>query len=288
MSLQLLLVLACGVIAILYGAWVVKSVLSRSAGTDRMKEIAAAIQEGAAAYLNRQYTTIGIVGLIIFLIANFVLTWQVALGFIIGATLSGAAGYIVKPFQAEQVRTHLNVFLDQAASGYEHVAEAPRATQLRLGINAERLLVYLNGFQNQVTTAGGELDALLARGEQAEAQLRIERLHTGCVTLGLRGAAAALRGFAAGFVSNDAVQAALVPQVREVDPEFGPLAQIDSVVAAGERIPPVGQAPDALAECERDHQEIDAARANGEQPENSRQGRAQQNPEQDHEPEIVA
>src|SRR3989344_5139484 len=88
------LILACGVIALLYGVWAVKSVLSKSPGNARMQEIAAAIQEGARAYLNRQYTTIAIVGAIIFVLAWYVLGWQVGIGYLIGAALSGAAGYI--------------------------------------------------------------------------------------------------------------------------------------------------------------------------------------------------
>ena len=94
MTFQLLLVLACGVIALLYGGWLVQSLLALSPGTKEMQEIAAAIQEGAAAYLNRQYTTIAIAGAVIFVAAFIVLGWQVAIGFLIGSTLSGAAGYI--------------------------------------------------------------------------------------------------------------------------------------------------------------------------------------------------
>jgi K(+)-stimulated pyrophosphate-energized sodium pump len=94
MSLQLSLVLACGVIALAYGGWLVQSLLARSPGTKEMQEIAAAIQEGARAYLNRQYTTIAIAGAVIFVLAFIVLGWQVAVGFLIGSTLSGAAGYI--------------------------------------------------------------------------------------------------------------------------------------------------------------------------------------------------
>ncbi len=94
MSLQLILILVCGVLALLYGAWTVRDVLSKSAGTARMQEIAGAIQEGAAAYLNRQYTTIAVAGVVILIIALLVLGWQVALGFFIGATFSGLAGYI--------------------------------------------------------------------------------------------------------------------------------------------------------------------------------------------------
>src|SRR5882757_9104019 len=92
--MQLEIVLACGVLALLYGLWTIRSVLSLPAGNARMQEIAAAIQEGAAAYLNRQYTTIAAVGVVIFLLAFFFLGWQVAVGFLIGATLSGAAGYV--------------------------------------------------------------------------------------------------------------------------------------------------------------------------------------------------
>ncbi|MEJ0041536.1 MAG: sodium-translocating pyrophosphatase [Rhizomicrobium sp.] len=94
MGLDLELVLVAGVLALLYGAWTIRSVLSLSAGNARMQEIAAAIQEGANAYLNRQYTTIAIAGVVIFLLATFVLGWQIGVGYLIGAMLSGAAGYV--------------------------------------------------------------------------------------------------------------------------------------------------------------------------------------------------
>ncbi|KQV45482.1 MULTISPECIES: response regulator [unclassified Duganella] len=132
------------------------------------------------------------------------------------ATLAGATGYIVKPFQSEQVRAHLGAFLDQAANGYEHRAEEPAATLVRLGIAADRLLVYLTGFQNQLTAAGNEINALLAHDEQAEVRVRLERLHTGCATLGLYGAAASLKPLMGGHTSNEAVQAALTDVIRAV------------------------------------------------------------------------
>jgi len=88
------LIIASGFLAILYGYIVGKQILSASPGNIKMQEIASAIQEGARAYLNRQYKTIGIVGLIIFIIITFALGVWVGLGFLIGAFLSGAAGYI--------------------------------------------------------------------------------------------------------------------------------------------------------------------------------------------------
>jgi K(+)-stimulated pyrophosphate-energized sodium pump len=94
MSLQLDIVLACGFVALLYGVWTVRSVLSRSPGNARMQEIAAAIQEGASAYLRRQYTTIAVAGLVIFVLAFIVFGWHVAVAYLIGATLSGSAGFI--------------------------------------------------------------------------------------------------------------------------------------------------------------------------------------------------
>ena len=86
--------IACSVLAVLYGVWASRSVLAMSAGSERMQEISAAIQEGAAAYLNRQYRAIGIVGIVIAIILLILLGWPVALGFIVGAVLSSATGYI--------------------------------------------------------------------------------------------------------------------------------------------------------------------------------------------------
>ena len=88
------LVLVCGVIALLYGAWAVRSVLAAPAGNERMQEIAAAIQEGASAYLNRQYTAIAVVGVIIGILLGFWLGPLSAIGYAIGAVLSGLAGFI--------------------------------------------------------------------------------------------------------------------------------------------------------------------------------------------------
>src|SRR5438445_4516006 len=89
-----LVVVACGILALLYGWITSRQVLAADAGSARMQEISAAVQEGARAYLNRQYTTIAIVGVVILLILGITLGLRVAIGFLIGAVLSGAAGYV--------------------------------------------------------------------------------------------------------------------------------------------------------------------------------------------------
>ncbi len=94
MTIGLWLIIACGVFALLYGAATTRAVLAAPAGSDAMQKIAAAIQEGASAYLNRQYMTIGIVGIVIFIILSLLLGWLAGIGYLIGATLSAATGYI--------------------------------------------------------------------------------------------------------------------------------------------------------------------------------------------------
>jgi K(+)-stimulated pyrophosphate-energized sodium pump len=105
------LVIACGLIALAYGILASRSIVTADAGNEKMQQIASAIQEGAAAYLNRQYLTIGGVGLVVTVILAVTLGFAVAAGFVIGAVLSGVAGYV-----GMNVSVRANVRTAQAAT----------------------------------------------------------------------------------------------------------------------------------------------------------------------------
>jgi K(+)-stimulated pyrophosphate-energized sodium pump len=110
MHLAYFVIIACGVLALVYGLITSRQVLAADAGTVRMQEISAAVQEGARAYLNRQYTTIAVVGVVLLIILGLILGIHVAIGFIVGAVLSAAAGYV-----GMNVSVRANVRTAQAA-----------------------------------------------------------------------------------------------------------------------------------------------------------------------------
>src|SRR3954465_12051870 len=94
MASAYIFVIVCGLLALAYGVLTSRSVLAADAGNARMQEISGAVQLGASAYLNRQYRTIAIVGVIILVILGVTLGLRVAVGYLVGALLSGAAGYV--------------------------------------------------------------------------------------------------------------------------------------------------------------------------------------------------
>ena len=155
----------CGVVALLYGIYAVRSVLAASAGNERMQEIAGAIQEGARAYLNRQYMTIGIVGVVICVILLVLLGYRVGIGFAIGAILSAAAGYI-----GMYVSVRANVRTAEAAR--QGIAPALRIAfrsgavtgMLVVGLGLLGVAVYYGILLEADVDTGTILESLVARG----------------------------------------------------------------------------------------------------------------------------
>ncbi|HTZ00171.1 MAG TPA: sodium/proton-translocating pyrophosphatase, partial [Rhodocyclaceae bacterium] len=124
MSVGLLFALVCAVVAIVYGWISARWIIAQPTGNDRMRQISAAVQEGAQAYLKRQYTTIATVGVVLAIVIGVFLGLSTAIGFVLGAVLSGAAGFIgmnvsvrANVRTAEAARTGLNEALNVAFKG---------------------------------------------------------------------------------------------------------------------------------------------------------------------------
>ena len=183
-----LIVIACGIVALIYGAWAIRSVMAAPAGSPRMQEIAGAIQEGASAYLARQYLTIAIVGVVIFALVWWLLGMLVAIGFAIGAVLSGIAGYI-----GMLVSVRANVRTAQAASvslqgGLDVAFKSGAVTGLLVaGLALLGVAVYfyvLTDVLGNEATSRLVIDALVALGFGASLISIFARLGGGIFTKG--------------------------------------------------------------------------------------------------------
>jgi K(+)-stimulated pyrophosphate-energized sodium pump len=181
-------IVACGALAIVYAVWAIQSVMAADPGSAKMQEIAAAVREGAQAYLRRQYTTIGVVGVVIFLVVGYFLGWLVAVGFAIGALLSAAAGFI-----GMNVSVRANVRTAQAAisslaGGLELAFKAGAITGMLVAglalIGVTLYFGFLVGTKHLAPNDRTVIDAMVALGFGASLISIFARLGGGIFTKG--------------------------------------------------------------------------------------------------------
>jgi K(+)-stimulated pyrophosphate-energized sodium pump len=186
--MALFLIVLLGLLSVVYGVWATKSLMEADAGNARMQEIAAAIAEGAQAYLKRQYTTIGIVGVVIFLLVTYFLSIAVGIGFLIGAVLSAAAGFI-----GMNVSVRANVRTAQAATkslaaGLEIAFKSGAVTgMLVAGLALLGVAIYYAVLTGMLGYQSGDrvvVDALVALGFGASLISIFARLGGGIFTKG--------------------------------------------------------------------------------------------------------
>jgi len=188
MTLLLWLIVICGALSIVYGIVTTRGLLQADAGSARMQEISAAVREGATAYLRRQYTTIGIVGVVILILAFIFLGPYAAVGFLIGAVLSGAAGFI-----GMNVSVRANVRVAQAATkslagGLDLAFKSGAVTGLLVAglglLGVTVYFAYLIGVAGFAPTDRTVIDALVATSFGASLISIFARLGGGIFTKG--------------------------------------------------------------------------------------------------------
>src|ERR1700732_4997026 len=186
--IALWIIVLCGALAVVYPIWAIQSVMKADAGSAKMQEISAAVREGAQAYLKRQYTTIAIVGVVIFVVVGYFLGWLVALGFAIGAVLSGLAGFV-----GMNVSVRANVRTAQAAigslaGGLALAFQARAITRLLVGrlalLGVTLYFGFLTGTLHFAVNDRTVIDALVALGFGASLISIFARLGGGIFTKG--------------------------------------------------------------------------------------------------------